>query len=68
MAPLYHLCLSICGLRIAPTLTPPSSPSTPSAAPVLALEIADRLIMGGSVSTSFSVGQGIPFLCPLSSV
>lgn len=33
MAPLYHLCLSICGLRIAPSLTPPSSPSTPSAAP-----------------------------------
>jgi hypothetical protein len=33
VTPLYHLCLSVCGLRTAPTLTPPSSPSTPSAAP-----------------------------------
>jgi hypothetical protein len=30
VAPLYHLCLSICGLRTAPTLTPPSSPLLPA--------------------------------------
>jgi hypothetical protein len=31
--PLYRLRLAICGFCTAPTLTPPSSPSTPSAAP-----------------------------------